>query len=972
MALPVTITGISTAVAPVGPFATASVGTVYDIVPGTSTALGWGNTATSSRRYQTFTTGAATTTITSVAFMLTKSGTPVDNIVVDLYALDGSSLPTGSPLGTSAAIVGSTIATAAGTRYTFAFSVPVTVSPNTKYAAALRRSGAIDAVNFYNTRRGGTGNFDPNQSSGGYDTGTSLWGTATTDFDFIASGTGALDTWYFFGRDGTTATTLQAYKSTAPDTSWASQTTKTGFTTAILNIAGYQVGNTIHLVVNDGTVSTSMATKYLSFDATTNTFLATIETVAAAGVVTGTATSGWGASLVVRSNNNAVIFYNGAVVTSRARLYYRERTGVNTYGTATRVDANTAADNTGPVAVLGAANRVHFFWTIAGGSTPYRTLSAANALNTTASSTMAEPSDGVSYDRSGVIKVVVTSGGNGVQQTLRLDSSDNPTATFADQSIVAAIPHRIGTFPNTDDVTIVYRSSADGDLYSIKSSNDGATFSAPVSFFVGTVAGNDASVSRSSSGSVYARGSGNVVGYIVNDGGTLKYNEFALSSAAYTLTALTGAVAPAGQAAKLEAGRVATAAAAAVDVAGQSVTLTKGVAVTNYTLTAQPGAVAIAAQATVLRYDHKLVAATGAAAIAGQPATLRYTHALQAGAAALTVAAQSVTLRDSRKLVATASAIAAAGQSVTLRYSHIVKAGAGAAVVNGQLVSLTSSGAGRLLSALSGTMTAAGQSVTLTRTTAAIHYTLTAQPGAVTSAAQPIVMRYSHKLLAAASAVTPAGQGAALRYSHKLLTAVGAAIINGQPVTLRYGHAGQAVAGAAVINGRNVGLIYSADSLKLLAQPAAATIVGQPVTLRYNHKTLALAAAVAVAGQPVALRRNRNIAVAPGAVALAGKSVTLRYTIKMQAGIAAIVAAGQGVNLTYRKAGLTLTALPGGIVLAGQPILLTRGRDVRLEVQPGTMTVTGSEAEFWRTYAPPPVMHAETMKMGRVVYLRRW
>jgi hypothetical protein len=977
MALPVTITGISTAVAPVGPFmVSTSIGTIYAIATTMATAVAWGSNTANSRVYQTFLTGANDLTITSVTFALNKTASPTDNITVDIYLLDtGTNLPIGSSLGTSTARAGSTLTTSA-VRYAFAFTTPVSIAPNTKYAAVLSRSGAVDSVNFYGNYRNATANTDATQTSGFYNSSTVVWSTSATDYDLTVTGSKSTASYYFFGRDGTTATTLQAYKSTAPDTSWASITTKTGFTTAILNIAGYQVGNTIHLVVNDGTVSTSMATKYLSFNAATDTFLATIETVAAAGVVTGTATAGWGASLVVRSNGNAVIFYNGAVVTSRARLYYRERTGVNTYGTATRVDDNGTTDNTTPVAVLGATNRVHFFWSIGTTSTGYRTLSAANALPTGASSTsMVAPGDGVSYDRSGTIKVVITSNGNGAQTTARFDSADAPTVTFANQSIAdATIPHRIGVNTSNDDVTIAYRSSADSDLYAIKSTDDGATFGAPASLFVGTVANADTSVSRSSSGSMYTRGSSDVIGYIVNDNGTLKYNEYSISAGVtnYTLTALAATVTVAGQSAILARSHDLNVNAAAITIAGQSVTLTKGVAVTHYTLTAQPGAAAISGQSAALRSDRRMPAVAGAIAIAGQPVTLRYTHALQAGAATLTVAAQSVTLRDSRKLVATASAVTAAGQGVTLRYAHIVKAGAGAAVLNGQSVSLTYSGAGKLLSALPGTATIAGQSVTLTRTTAAIHYTLTAQPGAVTSVAQPIVMRYSHKLLATAGAVTPAGQGATLRYSHKLLAAVGAATINGQPVALRHGHAGQAVAGAVVINGRSVGLNWSAEGLKLSALPAAVAIAGRPITMRYGHRTLALAAAVAVAGQPVALRRNRNIAVAPGAVALSGRSVTLRYTVRMQAGIAAIVAAGQGVNLTYRKAGLAITALPASVTMAGEPILLVRGRDVRLEVQPGAMTATGQEVDFWRTYAPPPILRAETMKMGRVVYLRRW
>jgi hypothetical protein len=337
---------------------------------------------------------------------------------------------------------------------------------------------------------------------------------------------------YFFGRDGTTATTLQAFKATDPTTSWASVATKTGFTTAILNLASYRVADVIHLLVQDGTASTSQATKYVSFNMANDTFLTTTETVSAASAVAGaTVVPGYGASLVVRSNGEVVCFYNGISTkvssTLYSRVYYRRRTGVNTYGTETQVDAAAAANNATPFAVLGSSDRVHFAWTIATTSnTGYRTLSAANALNTAGSSaTIALIGDATSYDRGGTTKVVFTSNTTN-QGTLRFDSSDNPTPTLVSQAITAAsAPHRVGS--DGTDVTVVYRNSTDTDLYSIKSTDDGATFGAPVSFFVGTVVAGDANLSRHSGegSAIFIRGSSILIPYLVNDNGTLKYNE---------------------------------------------------------------------------------------------------------------------------------------------------------------------------------------------------------------------------------------------------------------------------------------------------------------------------------------------------------------------------------------------------------------------------------------------------------------
>jgi len=547
MALPVTITGISTAVAPVGPFKLAAgsySGVAIDtaINPGSGSSIG---NATIIATGQTLTNpNASSLVIVSITLSLFKTGTPSDNIYLEVTQTDinGTVLATSGVVAASS-VTGTTFA--ATSSHTFTFASPPTISASATFGVRIWRSGAQSSANFCSVTSQAVASY-----AGGaiWTYNGTTWATGASDLKVIVNSatTIATDAYYFFGRDGTTATTLQSFKATAPDTSWSSIATKTGFTTAILNIAGYQVGNVIHMLVMDGTASTSVATKYLSFDAATDTFLATTETVSAAAAVAGQAgATVYGGSLVVRSNGNVVTLYNGLQTntsgTPRARLYYRERTGLNTYGTATRVDDNTALDNTTPVAVLGAANRVHFIWNV-GGNSGYRTLSAANAQNTGGSSpSMSMPGDGCSYDRSGTTKVVFIS--NGVGQTVgRFDSSDNPTPTFSNTNRnEATVPHRVGV--DGTDVTIAYRSSADSDIYAIKSTDDGATFGAPVSLFVGTVANADANLSRSSSGSVYQRGSNVVVGYVVNDSGTLKYNEYTVrvNATNYTMPAVTGA-----------------------------------------------------------------------------------------------------------------------------------------------------------------------------------------------------------------------------------------------------------------------------------------------------------------------------------------------------------------------------------------------------------------------------------------------
>jgi len=168
VALPTIISGISTAVAPVGPFKSSGGnyyffgrdGTTattlqayksiapfsYTIATNIVSANLFGSSVTNTGKYQTFTSGAGATLVNSVSFALRKgSGSPTDNLTVQIFAFDtGTSLPTGAALGTSTAIAGSTLTTTAA-RYAFTFPTPVSLAANTRYAALITRP-AVDAA----------------------------------------------------------------------------------------------------------------------------------------------------------------------------------------------------------------------------------------------------------------------------------------------------------------------------------------------------------------------------------------------------------------------------------------------------------------------------------------------------------------------------------------------------------------------------------------------------------------------------------------------------------------------------------------------------------------------------------------------------------------------------------------------------------------------------------------------------------
>jgi len=352
--------------------------------------------------------------------------------------------------------------------------------------------------------------------------------------------------YYLFGRNSTTATTLQAHKATDPtDTAnWSSISTRTGFTTAILVLSGYQVADVIHLLVMDGTMSTSVATKYVSFDMATDTFLTTTETVAAASVITGLATSGWGCSLVVRSTGEVVAFYNGVntkTTNTYSRVYYQRRTGVNTWSAAVQVDTNTAKDSIQPGAVLSASNVVHFLTftpTASFVGINQRTLSAANVLQTastllpfTLAAGVSPTTQAVSYDNAGTQKIVSAiriGATTGTFSAVRFDSGNTPT--LSSSTIVTNSSMPVGIFNDGTDVYVLHRQNVDFDLYVVKSTDNGATWGTATNIFVGSVGSTSEGLSRC--GVIYQRGSNVVFPYAVNDGGLLKYNEYTVRTGA--------------------------------------------------------------------------------------------------------------------------------------------------------------------------------------------------------------------------------------------------------------------------------------------------------------------------------------------------------------------------------------------------------------------------------------------------------
>lgn len=84
---------------------------------------------------------------------LKKTGTPVDNFQLQVFADDGNNKPSATALSTVVTLAGGSIASASATEYTFTLTESSTntllISKNTKFHVVATRSGGNDGSNYY-------------------------------------------------------------------------------------------------------------------------------------------------------------------------------------------------------------------------------------------------------------------------------------------------------------------------------------------------------------------------------------------------------------------------------------------------------------------------------------------------------------------------------------------------------------------------------------------------------------------------------------------------------------------------------------------------------------------------------------------------------------------------------------------------------------------------------------------------------
>ena len=176
---------------------------------------------------------------------------------------------------------------------------------------------------------------------------------------------------------------IQVFKASDPSTSFAgagSLTMTSGNT--VRAIAGYQVGDNIHIVTRDAAATNSNQIRYHVYSMASDTFTTSNtlvrDTYTAAGAVDES-----NVDIVVRSDGDVIVMYEGPQVLAdiqRKRIYYARHLGA-------AWSADIALDNGGNAhwipggMVRGSADRIHFFFKDETNNDAYqRALTSADVL----------------------------------------------------------------------------------------------------------------------------------------------------------------------------------------------------------------------------------------------------------------------------------------------------------------------------------------------------------------------------------------------------------------------------------------------------------------------------------------------------------------------------------------------------------------------------------------------------------------
>ena len=334
-----------------------------------------------------------------------------------------------------------------------------------------------------------------------------------------------------------TGGTPEAYKATDPTSSFSAVDTSGNPTDTPTSMWVYPVSDVLHVLTMS--VSGQAGTvEYHTFDMSTDTWGTTDQAVASISDVGDNVAVA--CSIGVRSDGDIVVLYQGEsdkdMGTDYSHVVYDVSTnGGSTWAGATLVDPDVDETNyTGAVIVMGASDRAHFFYYDRTNFDFYhRSLSSADSLDNNdnfvshTTSALYAVGSGVSYvDTQTKIRAPYENGTR-KSSVVHFDSGANPTITETDgvgdndtQQESSHVKHLM-VVDGTDEYLLYVGGGSfgnDEDLY--YDVNTGSGWGTDTEEL-------DAVTINAISANVYDR-SGTKIGYVYDDGGTVKYNEIDL------------------------------------------------------------------------------------------------------------------------------------------------------------------------------------------------------------------------------------------------------------------------------------------------------------------------------------------------------------------------------------------------------------------------------------------------------------
>lgn len=162
---------------------------------------------------------------------------------------------------------------------------------------------------------------------------------------------------------------VRAFKATDPSTSFANVGTDIVIGAGgdiIYALAGYQVGDVIHVVTKNGNGNDPVDIRYHAFDMSSDSWTTSSEMIKT-NVALAAAQHGFKVDIgiVVRSDGHKIVIYNGPTETVAStiydRVYYARHQGAAWTADIALGTAGVAASWVGGEAILGPLDRVHFF-----------------------------------------------------------------------------------------------------------------------------------------------------------------------------------------------------------------------------------------------------------------------------------------------------------------------------------------------------------------------------------------------------------------------------------------------------------------------------------------------------------------------------------------------------------------------------------------------------------------------------------